>query len=276
MVGDGSFFSNLGQPMRFFQQLRLQDTWLVGDQDSLDVNDLELSGTFAFPFFYNQAPLLVTPGFAVHYWEGPVTGPPLFAELPPRTYDAYVDFSWQPQITPWLAANLGVRPGVYSDFQVANTHSFRVMGRALAIFTFSPVVQVAAGVVYLDRLDTKLLPAGGIIYTPTPDRRYEILFPNPKLARHWTTIGTTDLWIYLAGEFGGNSWTFERSGGVEEEFDYSDIRIIAGIEGTGLRGFKTHLEVGYVFDREVLYRVGPPFDNFEPDDTVMLRAGFSY
>ena len=44
------------------------------NHQELGINDVELSVTFAFPMFYNsQTPLLVTPGFAVHYWEGPVS-----------------------------------------------------------------------------------------------------------------------------------------------------------------------------------------------------------
>jgi len=276
---DNSVFSTLGQPLRFFQELRVRGTWLAGDAEpgttDLGVTDLELSGTFAFPFFSNQSPLLVTPGFNAHYWDGPNSAGPAVADLPPRTYDAFLDFAWYPQITTWLAANLGVRVGVFSDFQEFNSDSLRVMGRALAVMTFTPTIQLAAGVIYVDRLDVKLLPAGGVIWTPIPDARYEILFPNPKLARRLTTIGTTDVWGYLAGEFGGGSWSIERADGSEDAFDYNDIRIIFGIETSALSGLKTNFEIGYVFNREIIYKNGPPPD-FEPNDTLMLRAGLAY
>jgi len=266
--------------MRFLQEIRARETWLAGDSNTdpleLDVNDVEISGTFAFPFFYNQSPLLVTPGFAVHYWGGPnsvaETG---FADLPPRTYDAYLDFAWHPQVTTWLGANLGVRTGVYSDFEQFNSRSLRIMGRALGILTFSPTVQIAAGVVYLDRNEIKLLPAGGVIYTPSEDRRFEILFPNPKVARRFTTVGTVDVWGYVAGELGGGSWTVDRTAGFNDSVDYNDLRVILGIETLGLSGFKANFEVGYVFNREVVYRFGPPAQ-FDPDDTVMVRAGLAY
>ena len=276
----GGVFSSLDQPLRFLQEIRFRETWLAGDVGSnpteLDVNDVEVSATFAFPFFYNQAPLLVTPGFAVHYWEGPVTTAATgFADLPPRTYDAFLDFAWHPQLTTWLGANLGVRTGVYSDFESFNSRSLRIMGRALGILTFTPTLQIAAGVVYLDRNEFKLLPAGGVIYIPTEDSRYEFLFPNPKLARRFTTVGTVDVWGYLSAELGGGSWTADRIVGGNDSFDYNDIRVMAGIETLALSGLKTHFEVGYVFDREVVYRFNPP-QSFEPDDTFMLRAGLSY
>lgn len=275
----GGVFSSLAEPMRLVQEVRLRYTWLAGDVGSnpndFDVNVVEGSVTFAFPFLYNQAPLLVTPGFAVNYLEGPVTAPPNFADLPPRVYDAFLDFAWQPQVTSWLGANLGARVGVYSDFETFTTRSLRIMGRALGVMTFSPTMQVAAGVVYIDRLDIKLLPAGGVIWTPNPDARYEILFPNPKLARRWTTLGTTDVWYYLSGEYGGGSWTIERDSGASDAFDYNDIRVIFGVEGVGLAGTRGFFEVGYVFNREILYH-SDMSNPLKPNDTVMLRTGLSF
>jgi hypothetical protein len=36
-----------------------------------------------------------------------------------------------------------------------------------------------------------------------------------------------------------------------------------------------HFEVGYVFDREVLFRSGMPAE-FNPDDTFMVRGGINF
>src|SRR6185437_6514275 len=74
-----------------------------------------------------------------------------------------------------------VRVGVYSDFSKINSQSVRILGRGLGIVTFSPQWQVAAGVWYLDRLTVKILPAGGVIWTPNQDTRFALLFPNPKI-----------------------------------------------------------------------------------------------
>ena len=64
----------------------------TGDQE-LGINDVELSATFAFPIFYNsQTPLLITPGFAVHYWKGRCPWDRIRRPIcRPRTYDAYLD-----------------------------------------------------------------------------------------------------------------------------------------------------------------------------------------
>ncbi len=265
---------SFGQPLRFLQEVRGRWTWLSPmGTNSLGVNDVETSASFAFPFFKTTSPLVVTPGFGIHFWQGPVTQAPDFADLPPETYDAYLDGCWYPHITPWLSAQVGARVGAYTDFNTFTTHSIRVMGRGLGVITFTPTLQFAVGVVYIDRVQIKLLPAGGIVWTPNPDARYEILFPNPKLARRFTTLGNTDLWLYATGEYGGGSWTFQRIGG-NDQGDYNDIRVAGGIESYGYRGAHAFFEVGYVFNRQIIYRSGSP--NFNPSDTIMLRAGLEY
>jgi hypothetical protein len=263
---------------RFLQRVNFEYTWLapMGGDEKFGWNSADLSLTFGFPIFYNtETPLLVTPGFTAHFLDGPVTMMmPTGGDLPPQLFDAYLDFAWRPRVTPWLSGDLGFRTGVYTDLDHIDSDSLRFMGRGLAVFTFTPTMQVAAGVVYLDRNPIKLLPSGGLIWTPNQDARYEILFPNPKLAHRLTTLGTTEWWWYVAGEYGGGSWSVERIAG-DDIFDYNDIRAIVGVEWTGQSGVRGLIEVGYVFDREILYRYLPP-TSFDPEDTVMVRGGLTF
>jgi hypothetical protein len=262
--------------LKLVQEYRIRGTWLpnMGD-NNFEMIDAEFSATLAFPFFYEQAPVLITPGFAFHFLEGPITEPPLFADLPPRVYDAYLDTGWHPQITPWLGANLGVRVGVYSDFNTFTNDSIRIMGRALGVITVTPNTQLAIGVIYLDRNEVKILPAGGFIFTPNEDTRYEILFPNPKFAKRWRTMGTSELWVYLSGEYGGGAWTVERLDGSSDSIDINDFRVALGIESVGATGLRATFEIGYVFKREIVYRSLNP-DRFEPNDTLMIRTGVAF
>ena len=125
------------------------------------------------------------------------------ADLPPRTYDAYLDAAWDPQINAWLGAELDVRIGTYSDFARVNDVILLYTGKAEAVLAFSPCVKIKAGVWYLDRNVVKMLPAGGVCWTPNPDVYFNFLFPNPKVGRRLTTWGTTDWWIYASGDYGG-------------------------------------------------------------------------
>jgi len=284
---------------KFLQHVELDYHWFAGHNGpehnkSLGINDVELSATFAFPMFRNaETPLLITPGFAVHYWEGPASGFPLSADdpppadLPPQTFDAYLDAAWNPQITAWLGAELDFRIGVYSDFKRVAADSLRYTGKGMAVLTLSPGVTIKAGVWYLDRNRVKILPAGGICWTPNPDVYFNILFPNPKIGRKLTTWGSTEWWIYGSGEYGGGRWAIKRNNGLPPNpfypdtngtyttFDYNDIRIALGLEFNTMRRLHGMFEVGGAFGRELVYQDNLP-RTFKPDSTVFLRAGLAY
>ena len=84
----------------------------------------------------------------------------------------------------------------------------------------------------------------------------------------------------MTGDYGGGNWTITRDNGIEESIDINDLRAVLGMEwgpsnalAIGRRsGF---LEIGYVFNREVLYRTQQA-DNFDPDDAFMFRIGIGY
>jgi hypothetical protein len=265
---------------RVVQQVKLEYTMLsrdFSDEPSLGLDEAEISATFGIPTLPGGAPVLITPGFAVQWWDGPASPPgPPFIDLPPQTYSAYLDVAWNPQITPWFGASLAIRPGIYSDFEELSSDSFRIKGSGLGVFTLGPRWQLAAGIVYLDRNRVKFLPAGGAVWTPSDDVRWELIFPQPKLAQRLTTWGNTSLWWYVGGEYGGDNWSIEHVDGSPDQVDYNDIRVYLGLEWKPvdcMRGISGFVEAGYVFDRELDYRSGPRVDL---DETIMLRAGVAY
>jgi len=262
---------------RFLQEVRLDYVWLVGHgPGEFGVNDAELYGTFAIPFFRNtQTPLLITPGLAVHFWEGPEGG---VADLPPNAYDAYLQAAWNPQVTPTFGGELAFRVGIHSDFRRVIDESIRYQGKGLGVLSLSPNMKVKAGVWYLDRNRVKLLPAGGLVWTPQgPDgnMRFDILFPNPKIAFRLSNYRSTQWWLYGRGEYGGGSWTVKRAAGYMDQVDYNDIRAAVGMEFIRPSGFSGLFEVGVAFDRQLYYTsLSPEF--YYPKTTVFLRGSVAY
>jgi len=266
----------VGTATRFLQDVSFDDAYLFGNNQgsNLAITEMEASATFAIPLFKN--PFLVTPGFQANVFNGPNTFGfgTAYPDMPPMTYGAYLDTTWKPQFNERFSADLAIRPGVWTDFHYVTSRSFRIPARALGLYAFSPQVQVAAGVVYFDRLSVRILPAGGVIWSPNPDARFEILFPRPKLAHRIGTIRNNNVWGYVEGEYGGNTWTIRRADGSGDVADYNDLRLSLGgewITGTGRRG---HFEVGYVFNRRLMYRGGSA--TAYPHGTAMIRGGFSF
>lgn len=270
---DGSTFTY----QRFLQELSFEHTYLYGDHspDALEINRFEISSTVALPLGWNiESPLLLTPGFAFNWFEGPETVPPANADLPPRVYDAYLDVAWFPQPSPYFGAELGVRTGVWSDFSEVNGDSVRILGRGLAKFRVSPSLEVLVGAVYLDRVKVKLLPAGGFRLRPNDYWDIDLVFPYPKVRHRLASVGTVDWVHFVAAEYGGGSWTISRTGGADR-FDYNDIRISTGLEWENQRQVSGHFEIGVVFDRELVYASGMPAQ-FSTDTTFMVRTGVDF
>lgn len=266
---------------RIMQGPRIRHGWIRGGDGakSLQMNETDVSVAFAFPnFLYSGQPAYVAPSFGLNLLAGPQSSSG--ADLPGQVYSAYLDSGWQSDPNQMLSVDLGLRVGVFSDFDSHGSDSFRAMGRGLAHFRLSPFSTFKGGVYYIDRERADWLPAVGILYQPTPLKRYDIFFPEPKLAHYFTTLGTQDVWGYVAGEYGGGAWTVRRESGQDDFVDISDFRLLLGLEwGRNdliRQGRRTgFFEVGYVFERELYYKRNPQ-DNISPSDTFMLRVGLGY
>lgn len=266
--------------VRLFQGPRFRHAYVFGnnDEDALAINDTDVSLTFAIPnFLFSTQPLYLLPSFSLHQWDGP--HPNATADLPALAYSAFLDSGWQSDPARILGGELGLRVGMFTDFNTATTDSLRIMGRGIGRIRLTPRLTLKGGVIYLDRQRTKLLPAGGILWQPQVNTRLDIFFPEPKLSSYLTTVGNVDTWWYAGGYYGGGSWTVERFSGTKESVDINDLRIVFGLEfgrNEAMREGRRNgfIEVGYVFDRELFFESS--VDNMDLQDTVMVRAGFGY
>lgn len=269
-----------GPSIRFLTP-RLRHTYVDGGEaaDDLGIHDFDTSVAATFPnFLYSNQPLYVVPSFSLHLWQGPRSPPN--GDLPANAYSAFLDAGWSTDPQKPLGGEVGVRVGVFSDFNTFNTDSFRVMGQGLFRLRATPTTVLRGGVAYINRNKFKLFPAFGLLWTPNSQTRFDIFFPSPKLAQRLTTLGTQDVWWYVAGEYGGGAWTVERADGMSDRIDINDIRLILGLEwGQAAllqRGRRTaFFEAGWVTDREVVY-VRTPDESSSLRDSFMVRAGWNY
>lgn len=276
-----------GGPLKLFQHARVSHEWLNGESGAdLRSNDTFLTTTLAMPnFLWTGQPWFLSPGFGLHLWSGPwvTTGPARF--FPSKAYSAFVDVGWESDPQTRFGVEASGRIGVFTDFEHVETESLRPMGLVLLRYNMTTKVVLKAGVDYINRADVKLLPAGGIVWTPNSQTRFDIYFPQPKFASYLTTLGNWDLWWYVAGEYGGGVWTLRYDGVIgpgansESLTDINDLRLMIGLElgppttgGLGQRGI--FFEVGYVWDREIVVVAANASQRLS--DTIMLRGGIAF
>jgi hypothetical protein len=261
--------------MRLIENTGFEYTWLPKFQTGdLQTHDFDFRTTVTFPnFLFGPQPLKITPGFILHLWDGPAALP----GLPSRAYTGYIDCAWNPRFTPQFGAELNFTPRIGTDFNTITSQSVRAAGKGAAILWFSDAFAVKFGVDYINRADIKMLPILGVIWKPDPKTHFDISIPSPRLSKYLSTVGTSDIWWYLGAEYGGGTWTLQYPGGIKSLTDINDIRVFGGFEWNfmrGVRDVKSFIELGYVWDREIVYTVNQAL-NYKPDDTLMIRAGFS-
>jgi hypothetical protein len=259
----------------FFQKALFDAGWVPYRGDyGLGMTDLQLQGIFALPCPRRDTPLVLTPGFAVHYLDGPRQ-----VDLPPQLHEGYLDVRWMAQVTPQLGLDVAVTPSIFSDFEQQSSKAFRLPAHAAAAWTLSETTKLVVGAAYLDRFDIEVIPIGGLIWTPCDDQKFDLIFPHPKFSQriyYWLDRDDDKLqdWVYLAAEFNGDQWAIRRSDGTNDQVVLSDYRIVLGMERKVLGALSSRVEVGYVFGRRVKYASDTP--GMHPTEAIMFRAGLTY
>jgi hypothetical protein len=174
--------------------------------------------------------------------------------------------------------DLAVAPGVYSDFEQDVDEALRITGHGAALYDWTPTTRLMLGVAYLDREDVSVLPIGGVIWKPNDQWEFKLVAPRPEIARRVYWFGQVGEkvkdWLYLTGEFGGDTWAIERAAGTPDIFTYRDYRVLLGLERKAIGSPDGWIEIGYVFGREIEY--DSPTPDVSPPDTVLLRAGVTW
>ena len=262
---------------RVLERPRARQTWIVGDGDNqLNLNDLELATTLTLPNFLGSTqPLRVSPGFIFHWIDGPDSNIDPGFDLPSRLNSAYLSFdhTTNPAKNAGFENNFTV--GFYSDFDNTSSDGIRLTGKLLGWSRINEYTIGKFGVEYLDRIDRKLLPAFGVFLSPNPNIRWDLYFPRTKLAHRLPNLGNFEVWSYVGAEYGGGSWVIDRSDGTGDQADINDVRSFLGLEWIGPRRVTGFLEIGYVFDREIVYRSSPN-NGLDIEDAFLFRSGLAF
>ncbi len=170
-----------------FQKLSFVNTYLPRmGSNGFGWYDVELTSVWGVPFPSKDAPLVITPGFATHWLDGPDN-----LDIPAQLHEVYTEFRWLPKIGERFRLDVAVQPGYYSDWDGSSARAVRLLGHVSGIYDWTPTFQLVLGAAYLDRPDIEVLPIAGFIWKPDPDAEYRLVFPTPKIAwRIDSQIGT--------------------------------------------------------------------------------------
>lgn len=164
---------------------------------------------------------------------------------------------------------------MYSDFDNLSSDSLRLTGRLVGWRRINEYMVGKLGVEYLDRIRLKLLPVFGIYANPNPDMKIDLAFPRSKVSHRIPNFNDFEGWAYVGAEYGGGSWAIDRLDGSEDQVDINDVRAYIGLEWIGPRRVTGFFDVGYVFERELVYRTDP-INDVPIEDSVMIRSGIAF
>jgi len=277
--GQGPLFDDLGSEWdeqrrspadRFWYARSLSTTWLPKNgADGFGTTDVPIATSFAPVWFDDLPALLITPGFGFHFWQAPDV-----LELPSTVFDAYVDIAWRTPLTDRLGFGFGLTPGVYGDYRQSSPKAFQLTGWGLVDYKLTDTWTVVAGAAVVRQLDLRVLPVGGLIWTPNADTRLELLVPRSRFVRKVRSFDDGGgAWVYTAFQFGGGSWAVTLPDDTTALVTVSDLRAILGLEWFRSRSVAGVAEVGYVFARTISANGVPEFN---PNDTIMLSAGATF
>jgi hypothetical protein len=239
--------------------------------DGLGLTTLEKTVTIGLPAPTVHSPLLLTPGFVATFVDKPAG-----ADMPNELFEAYVQARWLRKVGKRLGVDLAVSPGWYSDFKNDTPQALRITGHGFGAWEASEDLRIVAGLIYLDRYDVNMLPAGGLLWTPSDDKRFELIFPRPRLAWRIAERPRASHWAYVAAEFGGNQWATQSNTGNDQVMVIRDYRLLAGWERRPAQlGLSWRVEGGWVTGRTVQYYFSND-QTFHPTDTFLVRAGVWY
>lgn len=229
---------------------------------------LRSSIDFGVPPVLFNTPILISPGYGIHLFDGPTS-----FEAPAAVHDVQVSFAtFRPLSERWMFRG-NVIVGVYGDeHSLDDADALQVTGFAMGIYNASPQWQWAIGAGYVNNADLAVIPVVGFIH----DRgwiKYELMMPRPRVVVPVSTTPGNESSVYVSGEFGGGVWAVRRDSGVTEPLQLSRYGVLLGYEQQTAMG-SCRYEFGYAFGRELEYEDSG--ETIDVDDALIARLSWSY
>lgn len=226
-------------------------SFLVDDEGAFNLRTIETRTRPARR--YPRATRLTTqPGGSVTWIDG---DPAL--DLPDRLYQFSIPIQIEANSESDVAFDYNITPSWFTDGVNRRPEMFRLQGAANAYYRLNPRDSLIGGFVYLNRDDIPVLPVFGMLIDDEDNgRRFELVFPQPRLMWRLSPRNGSSIWGVISGELGGGSWAIKRTDRTPDVLTYRDYRLTGGIEVRSHDGLRGMLEAGWVFGRRLESRTG--------------------
>lgn len=179
----------------------------------------------------------------------------------PMTYGWGIEAS----IEPWIASDL--------DGSLTSK-AWLFDGQIAALWQMSPQLMWIFGVSYWDRVDSIILPYGGVVWTPNEFWEFRLVFPKPRITAFIGAPLGIPTWAYASAEYHVEAYEVNSlAAGKSDLVQFSDWRAMGGLRWETPR-VTSFIEAGYVFDRKVKFdKFGGAF---KVDSGFMTRVGVRF
>jgi hypothetical protein len=267
------------QPYRFGWTLRAEFEYLAdetGDIDgtpgSFESFGLNIEAQNAKPLGASGWVFVNTPNFM---WRN-VNGIPA-----PASVEDLFQFGWDmklvsPSVGGW-GMEMAFEPSINTDLSGNLDESFglNLDGRGALLWQWGPQMTWVGGIMYLDRVDDRILPYGGAVWRPNQLWEFRIMYPESQAKVFMGNYWGWSHWLYARAEFlHSEAYQIETLPGLDTQLQVEDMRATLGwqFDNGVTAGF---FEGGWIFERDI--EVGRPVGlSGDIDSGFMARAGLRF
>ncbi len=244
--------------------------WTARDgSDGFGTNDVYLNTSLIIPLL-ECAPLVFSPGFAFHLWDGPDS-----LDLPGQVYDAMGRLTMRRVFSERWAFEFGAAVGVFSDFQHSDSDALRVVEMVVGQYQWSPKLKLEFGAACRHQSDQESLLVAGLRWMPREDLDIRIGSPVTRISQRiaYSPCGP-QWWAYGEAVFDGGEWAVQRPDGRVLPVEYRSLQLKLGLERRVENGLMTYFEVAYGLERKI--EIDDEGVDRDLGDTLSLRAGVMF
>jgi hypothetical protein len=167
---------------------------------------------------------------------------------------------------------LRLQPGISSDFEDISSDAFSITALGLASYKINDRLSIAGGVYYSQDLgESRILPAVGLIWRPTPQWSLALTAPRLQIA-----YAPTRKWLLTLKAYpSGGSWNIQDPDGEgNADLNYSAVRAGIGIDHQiGDTPAWVFVDAGLQFAQELELDGSSERFNQDIDETAFVNFG---